>query len=183
MTQDTRARENRRLVRNMLIVALGMFGFGFALVPVYNVICDITGLNGKTGQLAEAEAAARYEIDTSRTVTVEFVANRNADMPWDFAPEVTRMAVHPGAVYETRYIARNPTTQPMVGQAVPSVAPGKAARYFNKTECFCFSQQPLAAGESKAMPLRFIVDPALPRDVSTVSLSYTFFDITRQAAN
>ena len=167
----------------MALVAVGMFGFGYLLVPLYDVFCDITGLNGKTGRVAEAEVEARYEEDADRLVTVQFVANNNANMPWDLRPVVNQMQVHPGKVYATSFVATNTTERDMIGQATPSVAPGQAGRFFNKTECFCFTRQPLAAGESKEMPLRFIVDPALPRRVETLTLAYTFFDVTEQAVN
>jgi len=167
----------------MLLVAVGMFGFGYLLVPLYDVFCEITGLNGKTGQVSEAQVAARYEVDTSRTVKVQFVANNNGAMPWEVGPKVASMEVHPGQVYATAFTAVNPTQADMVGQAVPSVAPLVASRFFNKTECFCFDQQPLAPGEMKDMPLRFIVSPALPKSVKTLTLAYTFFDVTHQAVN
>ncbi len=173
---------NGRSFARIAAVALAMFGFGYLLVPLYDVFCEITGLNGKTGSVDEAAVVSRYEPDMSRTITVQFVANNNIGMPWEFGPVVASMQVHPGKVYETAFTARNPTGHDMVGQAVPSVAPGKASRYFNKTECFCFNQQPLAAGEAKDMPLRFIVDPNLPRDVSMLTLAYTVFDVTQQVA-
>jgi cytochrome c oxidase assembly protein subunit 11 len=172
-----------RLVTKILLVTVAMFGFGYAMVPLYDILCDITGLNGKTGQLAEAEAVAQYQEDVTRWVTVEFIANNNEQMPWELAPVVRRMKVHPGRVYATAYLATNPTGRHMVGQATPSVAPSRGSRYFNKTECFCFTRQPLGAGESKEMPVRFIVDPALPKDISTLTLAYTFFDVTDQAVN
>ena len=179
--QDTK-RNGRSFVR-IAIVAVAMFGFGYLLVPLYDVFCEITGLNGKTGRIDDTEIAARYQPDLSRTVTVQFVANNNLGMPWEFAPTVASMQVHPGKLYTTSFTARNPTTYKMIGQAVPSVAPGKASRYFNKTECFCFNEQPLAAGETKDMPLRFIVDPNLPGDVTTLTLAYTVFDVTQVAMN
>jgi cytochrome c oxidase assembly protein subunit 11 len=167
----------------MAAVAVAMFGFGYLLVPLYDVFCDITGLNGKTGQVAEGQVAARYAEDKERLVTVQFVANNNAGMPWDLQPVVSEMQVHPGKVYAASFVARNPTSRDMVGQATPSVAPGQAGRYFNKTECFCFTRQPLGAGESKEMPLRFIIDPALPKRMTTLTLAYTFFDVTEQTVN
>ncbi|MCB1722602.1 MAG: cytochrome c oxidase assembly protein [Chromatiaceae bacterium] len=179
----TRKAHNGRSSMRVAIVAVAMFGFGYLLVPLYNVFCELTGLNGKTGRIDEAEVAARYQPDVSRTITVQFVANNNADMPWEFGPVVATMKVHPGQIYATAFTARNPTGHDMVGQAVPSVAPSKASRYFNKTECFCFNQQPLAAGEKKEMPLRFIIDPKLPADVATLTLAYTVFDVTQVAMN
>ncbi|MCP5307052.1 MAG: cytochrome c oxidase assembly protein [Chromatiaceae bacterium] len=181
MSSQIERRNNRSFVR-IAAVAVAMFGFGYLLVPLYDVFCEITGLNGKTGRVDEAAVVSRYHPDMTRTVTVQFVANNNTGMPWDFGPTVASMQVHPGKVYATAFSARNPTSHDMIGQAVPSVAPGKASRYFNKTECFCFNQQPLAAGEHKDMPLRFIVDPNLPRDVETLTLGYTLFDVTQQVA-
>lgn len=165
---------NRRVVRRLAVVVLGMFGFGFALVPLYNVFCDITGLNGKTGRIAAEEALTRT-VDEHRLVTVEFLATVNSDLPWDFRPLVRRIHVHPGEIREVNYFAHNRTEHVIVGQAVPSLAPGLAAKYFNKTECFCFTQQTLGPGEGRDMPLRFVVDPDLPAEVRTVSLSYTFY--------
>ena len=182
MNEGLQQRNGRSFLR-VALVAVAMFGFGYLLVPLYDVFCEITGLNGKTGRIAEAAVVARYQPDLSRSVTVQFVANNNLGMPWEFGPTVASMQVHPGQIYSTVFKARNPTTRDMVGQAVPSVAPGKASRYFNKTECFCFSQQPLAAGETKEMPLRFIVDPNLPKDVGTLTLAYTVFDVTQAAVN
>ena len=179
-TENKPGNDNRSLTGKLLLLAVAMFGFGYMLVPLYDVFCEITGLNGKTGRIDEAAIAARYEPDTDRLVTVQFVANHNLGMPWEFGPVEHTMRVHPGKVYVTAYTARNPTSRDMVGQAVPSVAPGKASRYFNKTECFCFDNQPLAAGETKEMPVRFIVDPNLPRSVTTLTLAYTVFDVTDQ---
>lgn len=177
------AQHNQRSFARMAMVAVAMFGFGYLLVPLYDVICEVTGLNGKTGEISEAEVSEKYQLDPNRTVKVQFVANHNGTMPWDFGPSVATMEVHPGKVYSTNFVARNSTGRDMVAQAVPSVAPGLASRYFNKTECFCFDQQPLAAGEEKDMPLRFIVDPRLPKKVDTLTLAYTIFDVTDKAVN
>lgn len=168
------ASRNRKLVGRLGMAAVVMFGFGFAMVPLYNVFCDITGLNGKTGRI-EAEAALGQAVDMEREVTVEFVVSVNSDLPWEIKPMVRQIKVHPGAVTEVKYAARNITGNTVIGQAVPSLVPGLASKYFNKTECFCFTQQTLAAGEYKEMPLRFVVDPALPKDVNSVALSYTFY--------
>jgi cytochrome c oxidase assembly protein subunit 11 len=174
---------NRRSLGRILVVVVAMFGFGYLLVPLYNVFCDITGLNGKTGRIDEAAVAARYQPDRERWVKVQFVVNANQGMPWEVKPEQYEVRVHPGEVFATAFTASNPTGRDMVGQAVPSVAPGLANRYFNKTECFCFNKQELAAGERKEMPLRFVVDPALPRHINTLTLAYTFFDVGTQAVN
>ena len=164
---------NTKLVKRLLLVVTGMFGFGFAMVPLYNVFCDLTGLNGKVGGRVEV---AGVEADLNRTVMVEFVANVNQTMPWEFRPEVARMEVHPGKMYRTSFYAHNQTDRLMVGQAIPSVTPGIAAQHFKKTECFCFTEQQFAAGEGRDMPVMFMVDPELPDDVEVVTLSYTFFD-------
>ena len=169
------AAANRRMVRRLLLVTAAMFGFGFALVPLYDVLCQVTGLNGKTsGRVAVVEP---MRVDESRTVTVEFVASLNLGAPWEFAPQVTRMQVHPGQFYQTHFWAKNLANQPMTGQAIPSISPGLAASHFQKIECFCFNRQLFQAGEGKEMPVTFRIDPQLPADVRTVTLSYTFFRI------
>jgi len=165
---------NKRIVARLAVVVLAMFGFGFALVPLYDVFCEITGLNGKTGRIAAEEALAR-KVDEKRLVTVEFLASVNGELPWEFRPVVRKVSVHPGEVTEVSYFASNSTGKTVAGQAIPSVAPGLAAKYFNKTECFCFTRQTLGPNEGKEMPLRFVVDPELPEDIRTVSLSYTFY--------
>jgi len=182
MREGQSARSHGRSVRRIVLVVAAMFGFGYLLVPLYNVFCDITGINGRSGRLAEVAETAQFKPDPNRTVTVQFVANNSATMPWKFQPGVTTMKVHPGQLYATYFVAANPTGRKMVSQAIPSIAPAKAARYFNKTECFCFNQQPLDAHEEKQMPLRFIVDPRLPKDVKTLTLAYTLFDVTSQTA-
>jgi len=174
MAENDRKQANQRVVKQLGIAAVLMFGFGFALVPLYDVFCDITGINGKTGRIALEEALSQ-QVDEDRLVTVEFLATVHTDLPWEFRPMVKRIKVHPGEVTEVNYFASNKTENLVAGQAVPSLAPGLAAKYFNKTECFCFTRQTLGPGESKEMPLRFVVDPALPANVRTVSLSYTFY--------
>jgi cytochrome c oxidase assembly protein subunit 11 len=167
---------NRRLVKRLLLVTVAMFGFGFAMVPIYDVLCQITGLNGKTGGRV-AVAAAPTVADETRTITVEFVSSLNVGAPWEFAPRTARMQVHPGQYYQTQYFARNLTGHELVGQAVPSVAPGLAALHFQKVECFCFTRQVFQPGEGREMPVIFRIDPALSPDVHTVTLSYTFFKL------
>jgi cytochrome c oxidase assembly protein subunit 11 len=174
MDANERQQANRRVVKRLGISAVLMFGFGFAMVPLYDVFCDITGINGKTGRI-EQEAALSQEVDETRLVTVEFLATVNSKLPWEFKPMIRKIKVHPGEVTEVNYFARNKTDRLVAGQAIPSLAPGLAAKYFNKTECFCFTRQTLQPGESKEMPLRFVVDPQLPEEIRTVSLSYTFF--------
>lgn len=176
MARDDLASENRRLIGKLGLVVVAMFGFGFALVPLYDVFCDITGLNGKTGRI-EAEQALGARVDTSREVEVEFVASVNTDLPWEIKPMVRKIRVHPGEVTEVRYWAHNTTAAMITGQAVPSVVPSLASKYFNKTECFCFTKQVLQPGEGREMPLRFVVDPDLPEKVNSLALSYTFFRV------
>jgi cytochrome c oxidase assembly protein subunit 11 len=169
-----------RSVRKLLLVAVGMFAFGFALVPLYDVICDVTGLNGKTGdQFTDTNSQS---VDPNRLVTIQFITNNNAGMPWTFRPEVRSIKVHPGELTKTTFYVQNPANRTMLAQAVPSVTPFLAASYLHKTECFCFEQQELAANESMDMPLRFIIDSEIPEDIETLTLSYTLFDITEQAA-
>ncbi len=164
---------NKRVTARLFLVVLAMFGFGFAMVPLYDVLCDLTGLNGKTG-VANA-AALDGVVDTERWVTVEFTAHVNSRLPWKFYPKQKRLRVHPGKVYAASYYAENLAEVAVTGQAVPSVTPSRSARYFSKTECFCFNQQRLEAGQEEEMPLRFIVDKSLPAEISTITLAYTFF--------
>jgi len=173
---------HRSTVGKMVVVVVGMFAFGYALVPLYDVFCEVTGLGGRTGVLEE-QAASQLEVDRSREVTVQFLANVNGELPWDFAPRVTSMKVNPGEMAEATYYAHNRASKVIVGQALPSMSPPRASKYFSKVECFCFDNQPLNPGEQAEMPIRFIVDPALPKEISTVTLSYTFFDTGSVAAN
>lgn len=170
-----RVRANRRLVVRLGIAALVMFGFGYALVPIYELFCEITGLGGKTAKVAVVpEPHAR--VDRHRWVTVEFTAGVGRGMPWEFRPLARRVRVHPGVMQGVDFYAGNRSEQVITGQAVPSVAPTAAAKYFSKTECFCFTEQELAGHTGRVMPVRFFIDPALPEDIATVTLSYTFFE-------
>ncbi len=165
--------DNKKVVTRLMFIVIGMFAFGFALVPIYDVFCDITGLNGKTqGQVSFSE---QPKVDMTREVHIQFVASLNESMPWEFHPMTKTVTVHPGESMKIEYLARNMTDHAIIGNAVPSVAPGLAAPYFQKTECFCFTEQKLEAGEEKRMPVVFVVDPELPEDVETLTLSYTFF--------
>ena len=165
---------NRRLIGRLALVVVAMFGFGYALVPIYRVFCDITGLNGKTGRLETAEALSR-EVDEHRLVTVEFTGSVNSGLPWRLEPVVKRIRVHPGQLTEVDFYAENLSAHERLGQAVPSVAPAEASKYFFKTECFCFTSQTLAGGEGRTMPVRFVIDARLPDHIRTLTLSYTFF--------
>jgi len=180
MKPDQAAGANRKVVQRLLFTVVAMFGFGFAMVPLYDVFCEITGINGKTGGRVAVTAT---EPDMSRSVKVEFIASLNQSMPWDFNPEVSSMEVHPGKMYQTQFFAKNRTDKVMIGQAVPSVSPGAAARHFKKTECFCFTEQQFSAGERRGMPLMFMVDRALPKEIEVVTLSYTFFEQQKNALN
>ena len=175
------SRANRKTSGKLFVVALLMFGFGYALIPLYEVICDITGLNGKT-QKGEIQLVADLKVDKSRTITVEFTGHASSDLPWEFRPENVEMKVHPGEVMIANYFARNISTESITGRATPSVAPNKAAKHFKKLECFCFTEQTLAAGESKEMPVRFYIDPKVPKDVSRVTLSYAFYTGDKESA-
>lgn len=167
-------------VAKMVTVVVCMFAFVFVvMVPLYNVLCDALGINGKTS--GERYQAAQIQVDESRVITVQFIATNNEGMPWEFAPSTTMMKVNPGAVNDTVFHARNPLPQSMVAQTIPSISPARAAEYFHKTECFCFNQQPLDGQQSAEMPLQFIVDQDLPRDIKTITLSYTIFDVTEMA--
>lgn len=161
---------------HLFLIPVAMFGFGYLMVPIYDVFCDLTGLNGKTGSLSQAQAQ-QLEADEDRLVKVEFISSLNRNARWEFRPDVGSMMVQPGKSYVTSYTAVNQAETAVVGQAIPSVAPGKAANYFNKTECFCFVQQEFSPNEARQLDLVFVVDPALPDDINTVTLSYTLFDV------
>lgn len=167
------------LLRKLALVVLAMFGFAFALVPLYDVFCRITGLNGKTDD--RPATTERAVPDSTRSIQVEFLAHADARMPWEFSGETVRLSVRPGEVKLVNYRVINPTERTMVGQAVPSVSPGPAAAYLKKVECFCFNRQELQPGQSKLMPLKFYIDPALPDDINTITLSYSLYDITQAA--
>ncbi|MHB1187296.1 cytochrome c oxidase assembly protein [Thiobacillus sp.] len=168
---------NSKTLAKFIVVTLGMFGFGFALVPFYYKICEVTGINAG----AEQSLAKNTQVDTSRWVRLEFDANTNAGLPWQFKPELRSMKVHPGQLVQVEYEVTNTSNQALVGQAVPSYGPARAAGFFRKIECFCFTPQTLAAGETRRMPVLFVLDPGMDRDVHTVTLSYTFFNTETKA--
>lgn len=176
MVQQQNEIKTAKTTKKLLLVVVAMFGFGFALVPLYDVFCDITGLNGKTATTAASVNEAG--IDESRLVTVQFLSRTAKGIPWQFAPMVNEVKVHPGEMKLVKFYAKNESVNDIIGQAVPSVSPGRAAIYFQKIECFCFNQQPLKASEDIEMALQFYVDPELPEDVSTLTLSYTLYDVT-----
>ena len=159
----------------LLVTAIAMFGFGYALVPLYEVFCEVTGIGGKT-EVATAEEAATAEVDTSRTIKIEFIAHASTDLPWAFQPTLSSIEIHPGEIKDIYYYARNQADRATVGQATFNVTPAEAGQYFKKTECFCFVQQQLASGEESHMLVRFMLAPDLPEDIHTVTLSYSFFN-------
>ncbi|MEC9341440.1 MAG: cytochrome c oxidase assembly protein [Pseudomonadota bacterium] len=176
--QNSEAAKGGRTAGRLALVAVLMFGFGFALVPLYDVVCDLTGLNGRAANLLKEADVSAAEVDRSREVTVEFLAITN-NVPWDLNPETRKLRVHPGEIATVGYVVRNRSKHAVVAQAVPSVAPGLAARYLNKLDCFCFTEQRLEPGEERVMPVVFTVDPAIDEDLSTLTLSYTFFQLHR----
>lgn len=173
------AQGHGKTVAKLLMVVLGMFGFGFALVPLYDVFCDITGINGKPSN--EAAVYEAVDIDTTRIITVDFITRTNSGMPWEFKAQTKRVEIHPGEMSEVAFYVRNPTSRDIIAQAIPSISPGPAALYVNKTECFCFKHQPLKAGDEALMPMTFYIDPQLPKDITFFTLQYTLYDITENA--
>ncbi len=168
---------HRPLVLRLALFTLGSFAFGFALVPLYSVLCQVWDTGNRWYGTQTAVASVIERPDPDRLVTVEFIANVPGAGDWEFRPHVTTMAVHPGKLYETTFYARNLTGLAVVAQAVPSIAPASIARYFRKTECFCFRPQPFAIGEGRDMAIRFIIDRDLPADFDRVTLAYSFFDL------
>lgn len=171
-------RSNRSLTLRLAALAVGMFGFGFLLVPLYYLLCDITGIGGRG---SDAVAAAPTVVDEHRRVTVEFVASVNEYAPWEFRPETATVEVEPGKLYDATFFARNLTDRALTGQAVPSIAPGEGAKYLKKTECFCFRSQDFGPSESRDLKVQFYLDPALPKYVDRITLSYTMY-VKPQAA-
>jgi len=171
--------KNKRLLLRLMMLVGGMTMFAFALVPLYNVFCDITGINGKTA--GKTQASINMQVDQSRTVTISFLAIKPADIKADFKPRVSRLEIHPGKIYKTEFYVENHTNKDIVLQAVPSIAPGQVALFLHKTECFCFSQQPLAAGEGKWLPLQFFLDSEFPEDTEELTLQYTLYNISATA--
>lgn len=176
MSNKHGTRSNARVIWPVVLVVVAMFGFGFALVPLYDAFCELTGLNGKVKMEAQAEAG--FKPDESRWVTVEFVTTVNGSMPLVFRAEITKLKVHPGEYQTVKFYGTNQSGKTLVGRAIPSIAPGWATQFLIKTECFCFSEQRFEPGKEREMPVRFVIDPSLPETVADLTLSYTFFDIT-----
>lgn len=172
--------ENNNMVRKLAIIAVAMFAFGYALVPLYKAICEMTGINilalgDRNIPGAQSATPANTQVDRSRLITIEFDANARG--PWDFKPAISSLKVHPGELATVMYEFQNIQTYKMAAQAIPSYAPKQASAYFNKLECFCFNQYTLEAGEKKQWPVAFVIDPKLSKDVTTITLSYTFFEV------
>ena len=173
--EPTRDKRNLRTALKLGVVFVAMFGFSYALVPLYTLLCEVTGLGGNTGVVNAADLS--NTVDETRRVKVQFVATSNSKLPWRFAPDTPHLSVNPGRVYAATYTATNTSSEAIVGQAIPKVSPAEASKYFNKTECFCFTNQTLEPGETRQMPLRFVLDRALPKRIESVTLSYTFFRV------
>jgi cytochrome c oxidase assembly protein subunit 11 len=174
-------RDNRQLVFKLAVVAAMMFGFGYALVPLYRAICDALGINVlSAGEERKKDLQLNSQVDRSRSITVEFDANARG--PWEFKPAQRSIQVHPGELATVMYEFQNVQNRTMAAQAIPSYAPMQASPHFNKLECFCFNEYTLAPGEKKSWPVAFVIDPKLPRDVTTITLSYTFFEVKGKVA-
>lgn len=180
LTPAEQRKANSSLTRGLLLFTAGSFAFGFALVPLYDVLCRVAGIG--SAQAKAGPAVVSEAVDLNRTVTVEFISNPATVGSYEFYPLVRSMQVHPGKLYDVKFFARNLTPVASVAQAVPSVSPGGSAKYFRKTECFCFTAQKFKGGEGRDMPVRFIVDPQLPANVDKLTLAYAFFDLTQTAA-
>jgi cytochrome c oxidase assembly protein subunit 11 len=176
---DPKKRANRKLVKALLIMTAGSFAFGWALVPLYDVLCKAAGIGN--AEAKAGKAVVQEAVDPNREVTIEFMTEPASVGSFDFRPKVASMRVHPGKLYDTVFYAKNLTNVASVAQAVPSISPTGTAKYFHKTECFCFSPQKFAAGEGRDLAVRFIVDPGLPGTVDKLTLAYTIYDTTQSA--
>ncbi|MGR8930760.1 MAG: cytochrome c oxidase assembly protein [Gammaproteobacteria bacterium] len=178
---DELKQKNTSLVKKLVVVALLMFGFGYALVPIYNVLCNITGQNKKIEEAKDVNRA--FVVDENREVTVEFITSVNESTPLEFRAKTPKMKVHPGQYYTVDFFAKNKLAGPIKAQAIPSITPGLAEEFFKKVQCFCFELQTFEGHEEKVMPVRFVVNPELPARYKTITLSYTFFDRTNNTEN
>lgn len=167
------AQSNLLMMRKLVVVAVAMFGFGYALVPFYQKICEVTGINS----VLKPDEVTNTQVDAARFVTIEFDSNLRSNLPWTFRPLQTSVRIHPGELVTVMYEIRNNSDRAVAGQAIPSYGPQLAVRYFKKLECFCFTQQTLQPGEARRLPVVFVIDKGLPDDVNTITLSYTFFEI------
>jgi cytochrome c oxidase assembly protein subunit 11 len=180
---ESTADKNRKVTRYLLLLVVGMFAFGFALVPLYRLACDVGGINGVAGNSGRVVEALDSRVDKSRWITVQFDSTVNAALPWEFHPMVRQIQVHPGQQAVVRYYVRNNADHAIVGQAVPGITPWQVTKYFRKIECFCFTQQTLQAGEAREMPVVFTIDPAVEAEYGTVTLSYTFMNTGQVSSN
>jgi len=178
--RDNKSISSNALAARLILMTVGMFGFGFAMVPVYDIFCEVTGLGGRTNTVP---ADIQVSVISERQIRLGFDTTVNQYAPWTFTSALDEMTISPGGIYETIFTARNLSDKPMVAQAVPSVTPQQAAKYFKKLECFCFTTQEFAGNEEKQMSVRFIVDSDLPEHIDTITLSYTFFDTARLSDN
>jgi|SRR5688572_4621925 cytochrome c oxidase assembly protein subunit 11 len=172
------AQANQQTLVKLLVVAVMMFGFGYAMVPFYRAICDALGLNS----VVKPDVVANTQVDAGRLLTIEFDTNLRNNLPWTFSAVEKSVRVHPGALTQVTFEVRNSSDRAVTGQAIPSFGPQLAGRYFKKLDCFCFTQQTLAPGEVRRMPVAFVIEPGLPEDVNTVTLSYTFFEVEGKKA-
>lgn len=172
----------KKTVFKLSLVVIGMFGFGFALVPLYDVFCEVTGLNGKTNSQAYQYQSTPAAVDKSREITVQFITSLGEGAQWEFRPDVSQVKVHPGELKSVEFYAKNPTSIVRTSQSVPSISPSEGATFLQKTECFCFEQQTLQAGEAVTMPMRFVIDQDIPKHITKLTLSYTLFDVTETVA-
>lgn len=174
-SEPNRDKKQRRLLIVLSCFVVAMFGFGYAMVPLYNVLCSTLGINGKTGTQVALDDTG---IDETRTITIQFLSTTNAYIPWEFRPRLRTIRLHPGENKAVAYFAKNNTDHDMIVQAIPSVTPGIAAKYLKKTECFCFTQQKMKGHEEMDWPLLFHIDRNLPKNIHTITLAYTLFDVT-----
>lgn len=177
---DELKRKNKRIIVILICAAVGMFGFGFALVPIYRMFCQVTGLNGKNYTIDKVQQT--LYVDKDRTLTITFIATKNEMLPWDFRANDPVVKIHPGEMTRVSFHAKNKTLHEMTVQAIPSIVPGVAAKYLHKTECFCFKQQTFAPGEAMDMPILFHIDKELPKRIKHITVSYTMFDIKMASA-
>jgi cytochrome c oxidase assembly protein subunit 11 len=175
--EESRQRTAHQTTGLLVLVVCAMFGFGYALVPLYDLVCEITGYNGRTSKTTQAATAVALEPDLSRELKVEFLGNVDASLPWEFYPKEDSITIHPGEMITAYFVAKNRSNRDLIGQATPFVAPREANKHFIKTECFCFTEQAFAAGEQREMPVTFMVNPELEKGIDTVTLSYTFFQL------
>ncbi|NOS88900.1 MAG: cytochrome c oxidase assembly protein [Methylococcaceae bacterium] len=180
MTENV-GKKNARLARILLLVAVGMFGFGYALVPIYDVLCEWKWIERDRPDAIKQVPVAAYAVDLNREITVEFITTLNESTPMDFHAEQKQLKVHPGEYHTVNFFAKNKTNKVLVARAIASFSPAVTSRYFEKTQCFCFSEQTFQAKEAKTMPMRFVINPELPESYKTITLSYTFFDNTENS--